>query len=96
MQRLEAALGAANFVSENCPDFIDYANCFTLLSSMRLMADILIAGKSNYPDEYEIVKKQIDENRNCQLASPRHRIMLALLDISPSMYVNAYRIRQGQ
>ena len=95
MDKLEAAESVLAFVVEHCPEFEKQALCFRTVSALRLMADLLEAGKGCYPDEFRKITQILSgkETMRNTCLSYSHKLLLLLLRISPRLYSKAWKKR---
>ena len=80
MDKLIAAKEIINFTRDNCSDLLPYAECFEIVSALRIAADFNPNVINEYRAEYDQIKHILTNPRNKKnpLLSKRHKIMLFL------------------
>jgi len=95
MDKLIAANEIIDFILDNCPDLLPYAECFEIVSALRIAADFKPDVISAYKAEYAQIKQILTNPRNKKnpLLSIRHKIMLKLFRFCKPIFFAIWRKR---
>lgn len=77
MDKLVAADEIINFAKKHCPEFLDYAFCFKMVSALRIAADFNAEIIQRYPNQYQEVRAILHSTKSKSLSS-RHKLLLIL------------------
>lgn len=95
MDKIVAANEIIEFIRTDCPNLIEHAECFKIISSLKVMSDLLKSDINKYKVIYDDLYRyliNIDMSNN-KLLSKRHRCLIYIFRKNKKMFSLIWSIR---